>query len=117
MQFEFSGERELYIEIAEKYKRYIESGILADGEKLPSVRQAALDMGVNPNTVQRAYSLLESEGYLRSFAKKGAYVLGWAKEAAARETPDVRALIREIKKSGICRADLQSQIEEVFGDE
>ncbi len=117
MQFEFSGEREIYIEIAEKYKRYIEEGILSEGEKLPSVRRAAIDMGVNPNTVQRAYSLLETDGYVKSYPKKGAYVFFRKEEVTERNCPDFRSEIRRMFDSGILKAELLAQIEEVFGNE
>ena len=69
-----SGKQDVYIEIAEKYKEYIDKGILSGGEKLPSVRDAACSLGVNPNTVAKAYARLEEEGYIVTLPKKGAYV-------------------------------------------
>ena len=122
MRFEFSGTRELYLEIAEKYKSYIENGVMREGEKLPSVRQAALELGVNPNTVARAYSILENEGYIKSIPKKGVYVNGSSRqnsESANTEqeetnTPDLREEIKKLLDSGISKEELLSQIEEVF---
>lgn len=122
MRFEFSGTRELYLEIAEKYKSYIENGVMREGEKLPSVRQAALELGVNPNTVARAYSILENEGYIKSIPKKGVYVNGSFRknsESANTEqeetnTPDLREEIKKLLDSGISKEELLSQIEEVF---
>ena len=72
----FSGKQDVYIEIAERYKEYIDKGILSGGEKLPSVREAACTLGVNPNTVAKAYARLEEEGYIVTLPKKGAYVKG-----------------------------------------
>ncbi len=115
MQFEFSGEREIYVEIAERYKNYISSGILTEGEKLPSVRQAALRFGVNPNTVQRAYVLLEGEGYIKSFPKKGAYVQ--VRGSDIKRIPDFRDALRSMKESGISREELILQISEVFDND
>ncbi|MBR6784114.1 MAG: GntR family transcriptional regulator [Clostridia bacterium] len=47
-----TGKRDVYIEVAERYEKYIRIGVLRDGDKLPSVRVAANELGVNPNTVQ-----------------------------------------------------------------
>ena len=57
-----SGRQDIYLDIADKYEQYIKSGLYQNGDKLPSVRTAASDMGVNPNTVARAYALLEESG-------------------------------------------------------
>ena len=64
MRFNFSGKQDVYIEIAERYREYIELGVIKCGEKLPSVREAAEELGVNPNTIARAYNLLEEKGYI-----------------------------------------------------
>jgi len=118
MRFEFSGTRELYIEIADKYKSYIGSNVMREGEKLPSVRQAALELGVNPNTVARAYSLLESEGYIRSIPKKGVYVSdayrGEEKieESKAATTDSLREEIAALLASGMSKEELIRLIED-----
>jgi GntR family transcriptional regulator len=75
MPIQLSGKQDVYIEVANRYKEYIELGIIKKGEKLPSVRTAACELGINPNTVAKAYSLLEEEGYLCSLPKKGVYVI------------------------------------------
>ena len=64
MKSGFSGEQDVYLEIAQRYREYIRLGVLRAGERLPSVRTAAGELGVNPNTVARAYAVLESEGCL-----------------------------------------------------
>lgn len=118
MHFEFSGTQELYIEIAEKYKGYIEKGVIHSGEKLPSVRQAALELGVNPNTVARAYSLLERDGYIKSFPKKGVYVsyASTSDEKPDTDIPDLRDEIRKLLSYGISKEALLSQIEEIYSE-
>ena len=63
MQLIFSGKQDVYLEIAEKYKEYIKIGVFKNGDKLPSVREAAGELGVNPNTIAKAYDKLEAEGY------------------------------------------------------
>ena len=58
MPLGFTGKRDVYLEVAERYEKYIKLGVLRDGDKLPSVRTAAGELGVNPNTVQKAYQHL-----------------------------------------------------------
>ena len=50
------------------------SGVLAAGERLPTVRETAKAIGINPNTVQKAYNLLEQKGFIYSVPAKGSYV-------------------------------------------
>ena len=60
----------LYMVIGENIKRRIASGALREGDKLPSCRDFAAELGVNPNTVQRAYTQLEDEGVVFTIAKR-----------------------------------------------
>lgn len=115
MQFEFSGNTEIYLEIAERYKQYIESGIIKVGDKLPSVRMAALELGVNPNTVARAYSVLESDGYIHSIPKKGVYASD--PSLTPKPTYDFRDFFRQVKSDGIPKQTLIQQIEEVYSND
>lgn len=113
MNRNFSGKQNVYEEIAEQYKEYIRLGLLASGEKLPSVRAAAIELGVNPNTVARAYARLEEDGYVKSLPKKGIYV-------SFPETEDEKAdvkhkvILRELKQKGISKESLLKWIEEVY---
>ena len=109
----FSGKQDVYLEIAERYKEYIKLGVIKNGEKLPSVRAAAGDMGVNPNTVARAYSILEAEGYICALPKKGAFVT-WKKEDSG-DVPDKKNVICALRDMGIPREVLVEWIEEVYG--
>ena len=113
MQILFSGKREVYIEIAERYKEYIRLGVIKNGERLPSVRVAAGEMGVNPNTVARAYSVLEADGYISSLPKKGVFVI-W-ENADAGDAPDKKNIICALRDMGISREKLLEWIEEVYG--
>ena len=115
MQLKFSGKQDVYLEIAEKYKEYIRLGVIKNGEKLPSVREAAGEMGVNPNTVARAYSKLEEEGYVTSIPKKGAYVIYDEQKSNARE-PDKSAVIYAFRDMGISKQTLLKWIEEVYSE-
>ena len=111
MKSRFSGKQDVYLEIAERYREYIRLGVLRAGARLPSVRTAAGEIGVNPNTVARAYAVLESEGYVQSLPKKGIYVA-----EATHTGPDdaTRAAIKSLRERGISKEELLRWIEEVY---
>lgn len=64
----------IYIQIKDGLKKLMISGALGSDEKLPSVRELAGTLAINPNTIQRAYRELEAEGYLYSMPGKGTFV-------------------------------------------
>ena len=74
MSWHFQTDRPIYLQMEEKIKLSIVSGIYAPGEKLPAVRDMAVEAGVNPNTVQRAYAELEREGLVFSQRTSGRFV-------------------------------------------
>lgn len=117
MQATFSGKREIYLEVAEKYESYIKLGILAPGEKLPSVRAAAQEMGINPNTMARAYSYLEERGLIYTLPKKGVYVSSpdEGNENETALTNEAREVLTSFMEKGLTREALDTLISEVYG--
>ncbi len=114
MQTGFSGKQDVYLEIAERYKEYIKLGVIKSGEKLPSVRALAGELGVNPNTVARAYSHLEADGFICALPKKGAFVTYGSENG--RSEPDKKNVIYALRDMGVSRASLLKWIEEVYGE-
>ena len=74
MQWIFNNDIPIYLQIMDHIRKEIASGNLSPGQKLPSVREMALDAGVNPNTMQKALSELERDGFLQSNRTEGRYV-------------------------------------------
>ena len=70
----------VYIQIMDQIRGLIRDGTLVPGNPLPSVRQLATDLSLNPNTVARAYNLLEREGTLRTAGRRGTFVSDSAPE-------------------------------------
>ena len=133
-EWKFSGKQDVYLEVASYYKSHILRGVLRTGDKLPSVRMAALELSVNPNTVAKAYAQLEREGLICALPKKGAFVTyspekkteptEAAQEASAEASPvtDTAALLCKntiiaLKESGIDRKTLLRLIEEVYDND
>lgn len=114
MQLNFSGKQDVYLEVAARFKEYIKLGIYKNGDKLPSVREAAGELGVNPNTIARAYATLEKEGLICSLPKKGAFVTQGKSDTQSQ--PDKRAVISALRDMGIEKQTLIDWIEEVYGE-
>lgn len=66
---EFGANKPIYIQIADSFYEKVLSGALGDGERVPSVRETAADLGVNPNTVMRSYETMTDDGII--FNKRG----------------------------------------------
>lgn len=66
--------RPIYEQVKDALRREIITGLLKPDDKIPSVRDAAGQLAINPNTIQKAYRELESEGYIYSVAGKGSFV-------------------------------------------
>lgn len=74
VHLDYRDARPIYAQIAEQFKRQIEAGVLRAGEKLPSVRELAAELAINPNTIQRSYRELEQQGWIASVSGKGSFV-------------------------------------------
>lgn len=73
-QLDFRDSRPLYEQIKEKMKTLIISGVLEKDEQLPSIRELAQSLTINPNTIHKAYKELETEGFIYSIRAKGSFV-------------------------------------------
>lgn len=74
MEWHLSGDRPIYLQLCEQITLHLVSGAWPAGSRLPSVRELALDAGVNPNTMQRALAQLESEGLVITHRTAGRMV-------------------------------------------
>lgn len=75
MNIEFNNIEPIYIQIINHYKKLIASGELKGSDKLPSVRELALELKVNPNTIQKAFSELEREDLVYTVRGTGKFVV------------------------------------------
>ncbi len=76
VHLDYRDVRPIYTQIADGFRSQIKSGILRGDDKLPSVRELAAELAINPNTIQRAYRLLEAEGWIATVPGKGCFVCG-----------------------------------------
>ena len=103
--------RPIYEQISDSFKRLIISGVLAQDEKLPSVRELAGTLAINPNTIQRAYRQLEAEGWCYCVPGKGSFAGGGRRQDAQRIEQLFRVLretVSELIYLGVSRGEIQS---------
>ena len=71
---DYKDRRPIYEQVAEKLEELMLLGVLGENEPLPSVRSLAMELSINPNTIQRAYAELERQGYIYTVKGKGSFV-------------------------------------------
>ena len=71
---DYNDKRPIYEQIVERFQTLIVSGVLEAGEKMPSVRTLAVELSINPNTIQRAYTELERDGFIYAVTGRGNFV-------------------------------------------
>lgn len=76
IQLNYCDAKPIYEQIKDGLKHLLVSKAIETGEKLPSVRELAASLAINPNTIQRAYKELESEGYIYTVSGKGTFAAG-----------------------------------------
>ncbi len=74
VHLDYRDVRPIYTQITDSFKEQIAAGILRTGDRLPSVRELAQDLAINPNTIQRSYRALEAEGWIVTVPGKGCFV-------------------------------------------
>lgn len=73
IQLNYRDSKPIYEQIKDGLRRLVVTGAVKKDEKLPSVRELATSLSINPNTIQKAYRELEQEGYIYTIAGKGSY--------------------------------------------
>ncbi|MGI5855996.1 MAG: GntR family transcriptional regulator [Candidatus Merdivicinus sp.] len=110
----------IYLQLKEQVVRLALAGALEGGEQLPSVRVLARELGINPNTVSKAYQELEAEGVLYSIAGKGSFLTEDIRASAAVRKDAMEDFSRAAGKAwqvGIRRQELTGILDQVFGKE
>jgi GntR family transcriptional regulator len=109
----------IYLQIIEQIKRSVALGVLQAGEQLPTVKQLALDLTINPNTVAKAYRDLEREQVIETAAGRGSFVRSGSENEAKAAIGDlaqvaIDAAVREAKSLGLSRSDVHDLIDRVI---
>ena len=112
--------RPIYLQIKESVVRLILSGALPTDERLPSVRELAGSLAINPNTIQRAYRELESEGFIYSVTGRGSFVAPLSEVDQGRKKmklAEFRSAARELMSLGTTVEELEAILEAMEQEE
>ena len=114
LQLDYRDARPIYAQIVDRFRAQIVAGVLQYGDRLPSVRELACQLAINPNTIQRAYRELEMGGWIATVAGKGCFVCGLPSEAQ----PEKLALLKRFDETaaalqmlGVSRKELVERLQ------
>ncbi len=115
---DYRDRRPIYEQVVEKMADLMIRGILPQDSQLPSVRNLATDLAINPNTIQRAYVELERQGYIYSVKGKGSYV---AENHKIREKnrqevfKSLEVLVEKAEAAGVTMLEFQEAVIQMYG--
>lgn len=108
----------VYEQLINQVQENILLGILKPGDKMISVRNLSMELSVNPNTIQKAYTELDRLGLITTVPGKGSFIsqdaLDLVSSLSREKLEDVRHLIEEVKKAGVTRKELVDLIEKIY---
>lgn len=117
-QLDLQSRIPIYQQLKDKILQLVMLGAIGPGDALPSVRVMARDLGINPNTVAKAYQDLERDGFVYSVAGKGSFINrmeGLDKQMSAQLLERLRTVLIEAHSTGISRTEIEQTVDAVYG--
>lgn len=114
LQLDYRDARPIYAQICDGFREEIVTGVLQPGEQLPSVRELATQLAINPNTIHRSYRELEMQGWIATVPGKGCFVCGVPKYneiEQARMLKELDALLTRLLILGTSPQEINQCIE------
>lgn len=109
------GKDSIYEQIRNQIIKFIDIGILKPNDRLPSCRELANQLGINPNTVNKAYAELEKNGYIYTVYKKGVFVSKDINEKKIDDLKQAFYVVQSLMNEGYSKEELLSVIGNVYG--
>ena len=110
----------VYEQIIKQVEEQVLTGILKEGDKLPSVRSLSVKLSINPNTIQKAYTELDRREMIITVPGKGSFISQKAGEvvgASSREKiPELAKIIRDLALAGVTKDEIIRNVNEVFDE-
>ena len=113
---DYKDTRPIYEQVVERFKTLILKGALQSDEQMPSVRGLAMELSINPNTIQKAYAELERQGFIYTVKGRGSFVSGDSSlvEQRKREYLDqILGLVKELLEIGMTKKEITVEIEKM----
>ena len=119
LNLDYRDARPIYEQVKDGLRRLMVTGVIREGEKLPSVRTLAGTLAINPNTIQKAYEALEAEGYVYSVPGKGSFAAphtGVDTRRREQLLEQLDGLVKELGYLGMSAQDICGYIREKEGE-
>lgn len=116
---DYKDRRPIYEQVEERFEELILKGGLLPKEQLPSVRNLAMELSINPNTIQKAYMELERKGFIYTVKGRGSFIADTEHLVEIRKDDllqSIEKMIREAKEIGIGKEQVMERAEEVYKD-
>ena len=114
---DYRDKRPIYEQVVEKLSHLIACGALEPESRMPSVRQLAMDLSVNPNTIQRAYALLEQDGYIYTISGRGNFVApaeSWQKGRLGEINEELLKVLKSARVAGLKEEAAHEMVSQVW---
>ena len=114
---DYRDKRPIYEQVVDKLERLIIGGGLEANYKMPSVRSLAMELSVNPNTIQRAYAQLEQDGYIYTVSGRGSFVAHeceWRSGKLDEVTKELEELLLRAREAGLSKESAYEVFESVY---
>ena len=115
---DYRDPRPVYEQIVDYFEKLILQGVLKPDDRMPSVRQTAAEWTINPNTIQKAFTVLENRGYIYAVPGRGNFIAESTKLLEEKRTEQLKKqekLLREGKELGITEEQAEEMIRRVYG--
>lgn len=116
---DYTDRRPIYEQVVERFQSLVLCGVLEKNAPLPSVRSLAMELSLNPNTIQRAYTELERRGVIYAVKGKGNFVADMQALLQLREKEvkeDAYHLVHKAKEAGMTREALRRLVDDLWQD-
>ena len=105
----------IYEQIVNNIEKYVAVGILREKSQIPSIRELANNLGINPNTVKKAYDILENKGVIMTISTKGTFISNNTKMVLENKIDNdinlIKDKMREVENMGISKKEIMKRIE------
>lgn len=109
-QIDLKSRKAIYEQVIDNFKKLIVTGVFIQDQKVPSVRDMAKTLTVNPNTVQKAYRELETQGYIYTVLGQGSFISAPSGEASRQEILEIYEQIKNHVQELLFRKESKDNI-------
>ncbi len=114
INLDYSSRTSIYEQIINEFEKYVALGILKPNEQIPSIRELASSLGINPNTVRKAYQELENKGVIHTISTKGTFISSDTStiinNKINKEISIIKEKIQELEKLGLTKEEILNKL-------